>query len=84
MGDDDPQATRNRLEGWRSDVLSGGVTTERLLPRRLNITIRVDSEGDMEIEMSEEVNWLSVPIEVIANHLRLIGWTVAPPDEVQS
>jgi hypothetical protein len=50
--------------------------------QRAGVTIEgPDAQLDMEftVESRHEMATLWIPVAVLANHLRLAGWTVAPP-----
>lgn len=42
-----------------------------------------DSQLDMEftVETRDDVVGVWIPVAVLANHLRLAGWTVTPPED---
>lgn len=50
--------------------------------RRLSITIEgPDAKGDLDltIDNGDDNMFCFVPVQYLANHLRLQGWTVTPP-----
>lgn len=69
------------LVGWSVTTQPWGIETHRKSPRMFatSIDIVVYDNGDIEIESSEDVRVVTVPVAVLANHLRLMGWTVTPP-----
>lgn len=59
------------------------MTTCGLTRDRAGVTIEgPDSQLDMEftVETRNDVVGIWVPVAVLANHLRLAGWTVTPPE----
>lgn len=73
------------LQGWSVRTWGGRygtpVRTETFAP---DISLRVDDDGDVAISKYDDDAGsfgIYIPLAVLANHLRLMGWTVVPPEE---